>query len=212
MPHSREKRAVFDLRKSNRFHLILCLGRVRCKGVHRQTQCPIEEQHEVYPHQMHTGFHNDKVALGQGFEFIRRKQWTLYHWSNGEVISYNLSRHPNLNQVTDMLEKAFTKIPDNTNLILHSDQGWQYQHKHYQKMLKEKGIRQSMSRKGNCLDNACAENFFGLLKTELLYLQEFHSVEHFIQELHEYIEWYNNKRIKLKLNGLSPIDFRQEAA
>lgn len=131
---------------------------------------------------------------------------------NGEVISYNLSRHPNLNQVTDMLEKAFSKIPDNTNLILHSDQGWQYQHKHYQKMLKEKGIRQSMSRKGNCLDNACAENFFGLLKTELLYLQEFHSVEHFIEELHEYIEWYNNKRIKLKLNGLSPIDFRQEAA
>ena len=131
---------------------------------------------------------------------------------NGEVISYNLSRHPNLNQVTDMLEKAFSKIPDNTNLILHSDQGWQYQHKHYQKMLKEKGIRQSMSRKGNCLDNACAENFFGLLKTELLYLQKFHSVEHFIEELHEYIEWYNNKRIKLKLNGLSPIDFRQEAA
>ena len=131
---------------------------------------------------------------------------------NGEVISYNLSRHPNLNQVTDMLEKAFTKIPDNTNLILHSDQGWQYQHKHYQKMLKEKGIRQSMSRKGNCLDNACAENFFGLLKTELLYLQEFHSVEHFIEELHEYIEWYNNKRIKLKLNGLSPVEFRHEAA
>ena len=131
---------------------------------------------------------------------------------NGEVISYNLSRHPNLNQVTDMLEKAFSKIPDNTNLILHSDQGWQYQHKHYQKMLKEKGVKQSMSRKGNCLDNACAENFFSLLKTELLYLQEFHSVEHFIEELHEYIEWYNNKRIKLKLNGLSPIDFRQEAA
>ena len=131
---------------------------------------------------------------------------------NGEVISYNLSRHPNLNQVTDMLEKAFSKIPDNTNLILHSDQGWQYQHKHYQKMLKEKGIRQSMSRKGNCLDNACTENFFSLLKTELLYLQEFTSVEHFISELHEYIEWYNNKRIKLKLNGLSPVEFRHEAA
>ena len=73
-------------------------------------------------------------------------------------------------------------------------------------------IRQSMSRKGNCLDNACAENFFGLLKTELLYLQEFHSVEHFIEELHEYIEWYNNKRIKLKLNGLSPVEFRHKAA
>ena len=131
---------------------------------------------------------------------------------NGEVVSYNLSRYPNLNQVTDMLEKAFSKIPDNTNLILHSDQGWQYQHKHYQKMLADKGIRQSMSRKGNCLDNACAENFFSLLKTELLYLQEFTSVEHFISELTEYIEWYNNKRIKLKLDGLSPVEYRHKAA
>lgn len=131
---------------------------------------------------------------------------------NGEVVSYNLSYHPNLNQITDMLNKAFAKIPDNTNLILHSDQGWQYQHKHYQKMLKDKGIIQSMSRKGNCLDNACAENFFGLLKTELLYLQDFESVEHFISELHEYIDWYNTKRIKLKLNGMSPVDFRLKAA
>ena len=97
---------------------------------------------------------------------------------NGEVVSYNLSRHPNLVQVTDMLEKAFAKIPDNTNLILHSDQGWQYQHKKYQSMLKDKGVRQSMSRKGNCLDNACAENFFGLLKTELLYLQKTQYHEH----------------------------------
>ena len=76
----------------------------------------------------------------------------------------------------NMLEQKFAKILDNTDLILHSDQGWQYQHKHYQKMLKDKGIRQSMSRKGNCLDNACAENFFSLLKTELLYLQKFDSV------------------------------------
>ncbi len=131
---------------------------------------------------------------------------------NGEVVSYNLSYHPNMLQVTDMLEKAFAKIPDNTNLILHSDQGWQYQHKQYQRMLQSKGIRQSMSRKGNCLDNACAENFFSLLKTELLYLQEFYSVEHFIKELHEYIEWYNTKRIKLKLDGLSPVQYRSFVA
>lgn len=131
---------------------------------------------------------------------------------NGEVVSYNISYHPNLIQVTDMLEKAFAKIPDNTNLILHSDQGWQYQHKHYRKMLKNKGIRQSMSRKGNCLDNACAENFFGLLKSELLYLQKFSSVEHFISELEDYIEWYNNNRIKLRLGGLSPVQFRLAVA
>lgn len=131
---------------------------------------------------------------------------------NGEVVAYNLSYHPNLNQVTDMLNQAFAKIPDDTGLILHSDQGWQYQHKHYRKMLKDKGIRQSMSRKGNCLDNACAENFFGLLKTELLYLQQFDSVEHFISELKSYIQWYNTKRIKLKLDGMSPVEYRLRAA
>lgn len=92
-----------------------------------------------------------------------------------------------------MLEKAFSKIPDGTNLILHSDQGWQYQMYEYQQRLKKKGIRQSMSRKGNCLDNSVMENFFGLLKSELLYLQEFESVEHFKKELIEYLEWYNKK-------------------
>ena len=80
-----------------------------------------------------------------------------------------------LSMATSMLEKAFDTIPDGTGLILHSDQGWQYQHKHYQKMLEDKGVRQSMSRKGNCLDNAVMENFFGLLKTELPYLQDFDS-------------------------------------
>ena len=84
-----------------------------------------------------------------------------------------------------MLDKALEQIPDGTNLILHSDQGWQYQHKQYQQILKNKGVQQSMSRKGNCLDNAVIENFFGLLKSELFYLQEFKSMEHFRQELIE---------------------------
>ena len=110
-----------------------------------------------------------------------------------------------------MLDKAFAKIPDGTDLILHSDQGWQYQHKQYQRMLREKGIRQSMSRKGNCLDNAVIENFFGLLKSELLYLQEFHSMEHFKQELIEYLDYYNNRRSKAKLKGLPPAIHRQQA-
>ena len=97
-----------------------------------------------------------------------------------------------------------------TDLILHSDQGWQYQHKQYQQMLREKGIRQSMSRKENCLDNAVIENFFGLLKSELLYLQEFHSMEHFKQELIEYLDYYNNRRSKAKLKGLPPAIHRQQ--
>ena len=78
-------------------------------------------------------------------------------------------------------------------------------------MLKMKGIRQSMSRKGNCLDNAVIENFFGLLKSELLYLQNFQSMAHFKQELIEYLDFYNNRRIKVKLKGLPPAIHRQRA-
>ena len=127
---------------------------------------------------------------------------------NGEIVSYSISNRPRFSQVTEMLEQAFVKIPDDTNLILHSDQGWQYQMKKYQQSLVTKGIRQSMSRKGNCLDNAVMENFFGILKTELLYLQKFSSVEHFIQELNDYLDYYNYRRIKAKLKGMSPVKYR----
>ena len=128
-----------------------------------------------------------------------------------DLISYTIFERPVLGMVTTMLEQAFEKIPDDTNLILHSDQGWHYQHKQYQRMLQKKGIRQSMSRKGNCLDNAVMENFFSLLKTELLYLQEFKSMNHFKQELMEYLDYYNNRRIKAKLKGLPPAIHRQQA-
>lgn len=127
---------------------------------------------------------------------------------NGEIISYTISDRPVLKQVTDMVEAAFALIPDGTNLIFHSDQGWQYQHISYQKMLQDKGIRQSMSRKGNCLDNSVMENFFGLLKSELLYLHSFESFEDFKHELEDYIDYYNNNRIKVKLKGMSPVEFR----
>ena len=110
-----------------------------------------------------------------------------------------------------MLEKGFETLPDGTGLILHSDQGWQYQHKQYQRMLSKKGVRQSMSRKGNCLDNAVMENFFGLLKTEVLYLQKFESMEHFKLELLDYPDYYNNRRIKAKLKGLPPAFHREQA-
>ena len=130
---------------------------------------------------------------------------------NGYLVSYTISDRPVLGMITSMLEKAFETIPDETGLILHSDQGWQYQHKQYQRMLRRKGIRQSMSRKGNCLDNAVMENFFGLLKSELFYLQEFRSLDHFKQELVDYLDYYNNRRIKAKLKGLPPALHRQQA-
>ena len=132
---------------------------------------------------------------------------------NGEIISYNISRHANFLQIKDMLEKAFKTIPKGTNLILHSDQGWQYQMKEYQRLLKEKGIRQSMSRKGNCLDNACAENFFGILKSELYYIKEkeYKNLKELEKDIIEYIEYYNNERIKSKLKGMSPVEYRKHS-
>ena len=128
-----------------------------------------------------------------------------------DIVSYAISKRPRFSLVTDMLEQAFRKIPDDSNLLFHSDQGWQYQMKPFQRMLKAKGIRQSMSRRGNCLDNAVMENFFGLLKSELLYLQDFSSMEHFERELVDYLDYYNHRRIKIKLKGLPPALHRQHA-
>ena len=130
---------------------------------------------------------------------------------SGDIVTYTLSDSPNLLMVTTMLEQAFAKIPDNTGLLLHSDQGWHYRHKQYVQMLQAKGVKQSMSRKGNCYDNSVMENFFGHLKSELLYLQEFESIEHFKTELIEYLDYYNNRRIKARLKGLPPALHRQQA-
>ena len=130
---------------------------------------------------------------------------------SGDIVTYTISDSPNLEMVTTMLEQAFRDLPDNTGLLLHSDQGWHYQHKQYRRMLEDKGIKQSMSRKGNCYDNSVMENFFGHLKSELLYLQDFESLDHFKQELIEYIDYYNNRRIKARLKGLPPALHRQQA-
>ena len=131
---------------------------------------------------------------------------------NSEIISYNLSTSPNLAQVKMMLEQAFTeKYYENT--ILHSDQGWQYQHDFYHHFLEDKGIQQSMSRKGNSPDNGMMESFFGILKSEMFYGYEktFKSIEHLEQAIVDYINYYNNKRIKVKLKGLSPVQYRTKS-
>lgn len=131
---------------------------------------------------------------------------------NGEIISYSVMDRPIFDQVTEMLDKAFEKYDNLEGLIIHSDQGWQYQMKRYRYLLKEKGITQSMSRKGNCLDNSVMENFFGHLKSELFYLEEFRDIEHFKEELENYMHWYNTKRIKGKLKGLSPVEYRIQSS
>ena len=127
---------------------------------------------------------------------------------NGEIVAYTISDRPDLKMVMDMMSTAKRKVKSTNGVILHSDQGWHYQHMKYQQRLKRYGIIQSMSRKGNCLDNAVMENFFGIMKSELLYLQQFSDMEVFKCELRKYINYYNNERIKLKLNGKSPVQYR----
>ena len=127
---------------------------------------------------------------------------------NGEIISYTVSHSPNLALVMKMLKKAFRRIGDTSGTMLHSDQGWHYQHAHYQWALREHGITQSMSRKGNCLDNSVMENFFGLLKNEFYYVNHFDDEQTFLKGLAEYIKYYNNDRIKLRLN-MSTVQYRQ---
>jgi transposase InsO family protein len=107
-----------------------------------------------------------------------------------------------------MLERLFEKIPIGVEPLLHSDQGWQYQMNEYRRLLKAHNITQSMSRKGNCLDNSAMENFFGRLKTEMFFGETFASVEDFKQKLEEYICYFNNERVSLTLKGMSPVQYR----
>lgn len=127
---------------------------------------------------------------------------------NQEIVSYELSESPNFKTVMKMLGKALKKAGTPQSLLLHSDQGCQYQMNQYKHLLQDKGIIQSMSRTGNCLDNAVVENFFGILKSELFYLKKYDSILQLKKEITDYINYYNNDRIKLNLKGMSPIQYR----
>ena len=131
---------------------------------------------------------------------------------NSEIIAYHLSTSPNLEQVKSMLKQAFTE-KHYENTILHSDQGWQYQHDSYHRFLESKGVQASMSRKGNSPDNGMMESFFGILKSEMFYGYEksFQSLKQLEQAIVDYIDYYNNKRIKVKLKGLSPVQYRTKS-
>jgi putative transposase len=130
---------------------------------------------------------------------------------NREVVSYRASTSVRLPLVTDMLEEAVGKLSENEKPVFHSDQGWQYRTRSLQNILKKAGLTQSMSRKGNCLDNAVAEHLFAILKTEMNHGHDFKNVDELIKEIHGFIYYYNHKRIKLKLKGLSPVDYRNQA-
>ena len=128
-----------------------------------------------------------------------------------EIVAYQTSTRPVFAMVSKMLEKAVARLTPEEAPMLHSDQGWQYRQTHYRHLLSSRGLEQSMSRRGNCYDNAVMESFFGTLKSELFYLERFDTIEHLRAGLEDYIHYYNHERISLKLNGLSPVQFRTQA-
>jgi putative transposase len=133
---------------------------------------------------------------------------TVMDLFNGEILAFATSTRPLLNMIGTMLSKAFARLGPSERPILHSDQGWQYRMEKYRQRLEARAVTQSMSRKGNCLDNAAMESFFGTLKSEFFHLNEFRSVEELEAGLKGYIRYYNEDRIRLKLDGLSPIEYR----
>lgn len=130
---------------------------------------------------------------------------------NGEIVAYEMHEQPIFPLVGNMLKKALARIEGEEAPMLHSDQGWQYQMPAYRQRLAEHGLTQSMSRKGNCLDNAAMESFFGTLKSEFFRLERFENIEQLRQGLRGYIHYYNHDRLKLKLKGLSPVEYRTQA-
>lgn len=129
---------------------------------------------------------------------------------NGEIVAFETAQRPRFKMVDNMLTKALARLGENERPILHSDQGWQYQMPAFQRRLEARGLQQSMSRKGNCLDNAPMESFFAILKSELFHPGTFDTVQSLSQAIEDYIDYYNHRRIKLKLKGLSPALYRTQ--
>ena len=153
------------------------------------------------------------IKKGTEFKLFGKKLYLspIFDMYDQSIISYDISTSPDFSQTKRMVDEAFKQYPNLEGLIFHSDQGWQYQHKTYQKWLKDKGIKQSFSRKGNCMDNSPMENFFGIMKNEMYYGYTYNTKEELLTAMKEYITYYNNERINIKRKGLSPLAYRLES-
>lgn len=129
------------------------------------------------------------------------------------IISFDISTSPNFEQIKRMIDCAINRYDNLNGLIFHSDQGWQCQMEPYKKWLEDKGIKQSFSRKGNCMDNSLMENFFGIMKNEMFYGEEgtFETLEDLKEAMNEYIRYYNEERINVKRKGLTPLEYRHQS-
>jgi putative transposase len=130
---------------------------------------------------------------------------------NNEIVAYEISRRNDLKLVIDTLKKA-RKKRNVKGVLLHSDQGFQYTSRQYNQLLNKYQIKASMSRKGNCWDNACMENFFSHLKSECFNLYSFRTADEVKFAIHQYLRFYNHQRFQKKLNNLSPYKYRTQAA
>lgn len=191
--------------------------KIECIQVKRKYKSYKGSETEIAPNIINRNFKADKSNVKwttdiTEFSILGKKLYLspLLDMYNGKIISYTMDYHPALQLVMGMLNKALKREKIQDGLIIHSDQGWHYQHKHYRHILKKNKIIQSMSRKGNCLDNSIMESFFGTLKNEFFYNNTFTSIEEFKRKLDKYINYYNNDRIKYRLNGLSPVKYRTQ--
>lgn len=135
----------------------------------------------------------------------------VYDFATKEIVAWAISRSPNMEQQKKMLRMMLRTMPKGVHPILHSDMGWQYQHWYWVRTLKSAGIRQSMSRKSNCLDNAATEQVFGHLKDEFFLDQTWDCYEDFERDLDRYIQHWNNRKRQMKLKGLTPVEYRNQS-
>ncbi len=187
------------IRKSRRFSSYKgTIGTVAKNRIHRRFKTPI-------PYQKLTTDITEFKCVDGGKLYLS----PIMYMYNGEILSYGISRHPTLDFVMKPLKEALQVVKEaRYRTTIHSDQGWHYQHTKWVQILKEHKVFQSMSRKGNCLDNSPMENFFGLLKQEMYYGEPLLTYEELKREIESYIYYYNNQRIKQKLAGMSPVQYR----
>ncbi|MCH5463429.1 IS3 family transposase [Secundilactobacillus sp. HBUAS58055] len=156
-----------------------------------------------------TVFHTDvtQVRLNNG-------QWgylsCITDQASGEVVAARVGSSANNRLIQDTLHDLQERIIPTVSPILHSDQGWQYQQKSYRATLKNAHITQSMSRKGNCHDNAPIESFFNLLKRECLNRSKIEDIKQLKKLVSDYTHWFNYERISMNKNGLTPVEYRNE--
>ena len=204
--------------KINHKTVLKLMRELHIQGKHAPKKFKVqkEEQGDIKENILNRDFSSEKPMekIATDVTEMRVKGQKLYlsaaiDMFNGEIISYSYSMTPNTEMVKEMLDKIWEK-GISKGAILHSDQGSIYTSKEYQRILKEKGIRQSMSRRGNCYDNSRIENLFGIMKREMYNGEEYNSIEELKQAIDQYIDYYNNERISLKLKGLSPVQYRAE--